>query len=106
MDLCASGLLSYLYFPNKKICGKLFSLLFCYSRRYCLPLDKTVQDVSELDWKCQIHSGMEKYTALFRNVKAISSAEVAKSVHVENKARKLSTTTKINLLAMMSCHTS
>jgi len=62
--------------------------------------------VSQLYRKSLSHSAREKYTALFRILKALISAKVSKSVHVENKARKLSTTTKVNLLAMMSCHTS
>ena len=58
--------------------------MFCYLKISSLHRDKTAQDVSQLNRKSLSHSAREKYTALFRFVKALISAKVAKSVYIEN----------------------
>ena len=84
IDLRASGLLSDFYFQYKSIGGRLLSIMFCYLKISSLPGDKTAQDVSQLNRKSLSHSAREKYTALFRIVKALNGAKVGKSVYIEN----------------------
>ena len=73
-----------MYFQYKSVCGRLLSIMFCYLMISCLPTDKTAQDMSQLNRKSLSQSAREKYTALFRIVKALIGAKVAKAVHIEN----------------------
>ena len=58
--------------------------MFCYFKIPCLHTDNTAQDVSQLKKKSLSHSAREKYTALFRIVKALIGSKVAKSVYIKN----------------------
>ena len=60
------------------------SIMFCYLKISSLPADKTAKDLSQLNRKSLSYSAREKYTALFRIVKALIGAKVAKSVYIEN----------------------
>ena len=71
-------------FNKKSICYRLLSMVFCYFKISCLPTVKAAHDVSQLKNKSLSHSAREKYTAVFRIVKALIGAKVAKSVYIEN----------------------
>ena len=71
-------------FQCKSICSRLLSTMFCCLLISCLPADKTGQDVSQLYRKSLSHNAREKYTALFRILKALISAKVSKSVYIKN----------------------
>ena len=62
----------------------MLTIMFCYLKISCQPTDKTAQDVLRLSRISLSHSAREKYEALFRIVKALIGAKVAKSVCIEN----------------------